>query len=117
MSTARERDDKPLVWLYGEVKTPPFSKDARIEAGVLLRRLQRGDSIGMPHSRPMPSLGRRCHELRVADRNRIWRVVYRIDPDAIVIVDVFSKTTRQTPKTVIERCQARLVDYDAITRQ
>ena len=24
---------KPLVWLHGEVKTPPFSADARIEAG------------------------------------------------------------------------------------
>jgi len=31
--------DKPLVWLYGEVKTPPFSRAARIEAGFLLRRL------------------------------------------------------------------------------
>jgi hypothetical protein len=31
--------DKPLVWLHGEVKTPPFSKEARVEAGVLLRRL------------------------------------------------------------------------------
>lgn len=34
--------NKPLAWLYGEVKTPPFTPEARIEAGVLLRRLQRG---------------------------------------------------------------------------
>jgi len=27
--------DKPLVWLHGEVKTPPFSKSARLEAGFL----------------------------------------------------------------------------------
>jgi hypothetical protein len=27
--------DKPLVWLHGEVKTPPFSKKARVEAGVM----------------------------------------------------------------------------------
>ncbi|TFH43207.1 MAG: type II toxin-antitoxin system RelE/ParE family toxin, partial [Lysobacterales bacterium] len=26
--------DKPLVWLHGEIKTPPFSAAARIEAGV-----------------------------------------------------------------------------------
>jgi hypothetical protein len=26
--------NKPLVWLRGEVKTPPFSPDARLEAGV-----------------------------------------------------------------------------------
>jgi len=59
--------DKPLVWLRGEIKTPPFSAKARVEAGFLLRRLQRGESIGMPHSRPMPIIGRRCHELRVVD--------------------------------------------------
>ena len=48
---------KPLVWLRGEVKTPPFGSDARVEAGVLLRRLQGGESLGLPHSRPMPVLG------------------------------------------------------------
>jgi hypothetical protein len=36
---------KPLVWLHGEVKTPPFSQEARIEAGVLLRRLQQGENL------------------------------------------------------------------------
>jgi hypothetical protein len=38
---------KPLVWLHGELKTPPFSKEARIEAGGLLRRLQLGQTIGL----------------------------------------------------------------------
>jgi phage-related protein len=50
-----------------------------VEVGVLLRRLQRGESLGMPHSRPMPSVGRRCHELRIVDEAVIWRVMYRID--------------------------------------
>jgi len=39
-----------LVWLHGEVRTPPFSEAARREAGLLLRRLQRGEYIGMPHA-------------------------------------------------------------------
>jgi phage-related protein len=103
---------KPLVWLHGEVKSPPFSKEARIEAVALLRRLQVGESLGIPHSRPMPSVGRRCHELRVRDENRNWRMVYRIDADAIVIADVFAKTTPKTPKQVIEACQRRLARYD-----
>ena len=103
---------KPLVWLHGEIKTPPFSKEARIEAGTLLRRLQDGESLGMPHSRPMPSIGKRCHELRVRDENRNWRIIYRVDDDAIVIADVFPKTTQQTPKQVIETCQRRLAKYD-----
>ncbi len=58
---------KPLVWLRNEIKTPPLSKNARLQAGFLLRRLQQGDRISMPDSRPMPSIGRRCHELRIID--------------------------------------------------
>jgi phage-related protein len=103
---------KPLVWLHGEVKTPPFGMAARIEARFLLRQLQQGENLGLPHSRPMPSIGSHCHELRIRDQDKIWRIVYRIDDDAIVIVEVFSKTTRTTPKLVIEVCQKRLAQYN-----
>ena len=103
---------KPLAWLHSEIKTPPFSSEARVEAGTLLRRLQEGESLGLPHSRPMPSIGARCHELRIRDENRNWRIVYRLDDDAILIVDVFAKTTRQTPKQVIKTCKHRLKRYD-----
>jgi phage-related protein len=65
----------------------------------------------MPQSRPMPSIGPRCHELRVNDVGGTWRVVYRIDKDAIVILEVFAKKTNQTPKGVIETCQKRLKEY------
>ena len=104
--------DKPLAWLHGEVKSPPFTAAARIEAGFLLRRLQQGDRIDMPHSHPMPSIGPRCHELRITDAGTTWRVVYRLDSDAIVIVDVFSKKTQQTPQSVIHNCRGRLKEYD-----
>ena len=108
-----QSNDKPLVWLRGEVKTPPFSTEARVEAGVLLRRLQRGERLGMPHSRPMPTIGRRCHELRVVDAGKTWRIVYRIDRDAVVIADVFRKATQQTPVRVLRDCRRRLALYDA----
>jgi len=55
------------MWLHGEVRTPPLTAVARVEAGVLLRRLQRGESLGLPQSRPMPAVGRGCHELRIVD--------------------------------------------------
>ena len=106
--------DKPLVWLHGEIKTPPFSKTARIEAGFLLRRLQIGEKLGLPWSRPMPSIGNRCHELRINDENLNWRIIYRIDTDAIVIFDVFQKQTQRTPQNVIERCKKRIQMYDNI---
>lgn len=104
---------KPLVWLHGEIKTPPFSKAARVEAGTLLRLLQEGESLGMPHSRPMPSIGPCCHELRVRDQNRNWRIIYRLDLDAVVIAEVFAKTTKQTPAYAISSCKRRLSQYDA----
>lgn len=107
--------DKSLVWLRGEVKTPPFSTEARLEAGFLLRPLQRGELLSLPHSRPMPSVGARCHELRIVDADKTWRIMYRTDPDAIVLLDVFNKTTQQTPKRVIADCQRRLRQYDGLS--
>ncbi len=100
------------MWLRGEVKTPPFSKEARLVAGYLLRRLQRGEKLAMPHSRPMPRIGARCHELRIVDGDSTWRIVYRTDSDAVIIAEVFLKKTSQTPKRVLATCKARLREYD-----
>ena len=104
--------DKPLVWLDGEVRTPPFSKAGRVEAGYLLRRLQKGESVSLPHSRPMPSIGPRCHELRIVDEDVTWRIVYRLDVDAVVLAEIFRKKTAQTPKRVVQTCKKRLKEYD-----
>ena len=107
------RGGKPLVWLKGEVKTPPFSHAARLEAGYLLRLLQEGESLGLPHSRPMPVIGARCHELRINDESGTFRIIYRADVDAVVILDVVKKT-EQTPQSVVETCRRRLRDYDRV---
>jgi len=96
----------------GEVRTPPLSQAARVEAGVLLRRLQRGESLALPHSRPMPAIGRRCHELRINDEDATWRIVYRIDTDAILIGEVFTKKTTTTPDQIVKVCKKRFRDYD-----
>lgn len=55
----------------------------------------------------------RCHELRIVDETVTWRIVYRLDEDAVVILDVFAKKTGQTPKHVIDTCKARLKRYDS----
>lgn len=62
----------------------------------------------------MPSIGRGCHELRIPDENSTWRIVYYVDTVAIVILDVFAKTTSQTPQVVIDVCKARLKHYKLI---
>lgn len=109
--------NKPLVWLHGEVKTPPFSREARIEAGFLLRRLQGGENVELPASRPMPDIGPNCHELRIEDRNSTWRIAYHIDSDAIVILEVFEKKSRKTPKQVLDTCKRRLRRYQNLVKE
>ena len=113
---AMELNSKPLVILHGEIKTPPLSAAARIEAGMNLRKLQRGMSLSMPTSRPMPTIGARCAELRIVDANVTWRIIYRVDADAVLIAEVFAKKTQATPKSIIDVCKKRLRDYDAIAK-
>jgi len=108
-----KQSEKPLVWLHGEVKTPPFSSNARVETGYLLRRLQQGVRLSLPHSRPMPAVGPRCHELRVNDENKSWRIVYRLDTDAIIIVEVFEKKSQKTPQEIIANCKRRIRLYES----
>lgn len=107
--------DKPLVWLHGEIKTPPMSGRSRLEAGYFLRRLQRGELLTMPVSRPLPSIGPRCHELRINEGRVTWRIFYRIDSDAVLILEVIKKKTRSTPSSILEACRSRLAEYDRRT--
>jgi phage-related protein len=108
---------RPLVWLHGEVRTPPLSAAARLEAGALLRMVQDGVPVGLPHARAMQSVGKRCFELRIQDEDKTWRIIYRADPDAVVIIEVFSKKSQQTPQYVIDACKARLKRFDSASRE
>jgi phage-related protein len=46
------------------------------------------------------------------DEGRTWRIIYRMDRDAIVLVEVFAKKSTKTPKAVFDACQRRLREYD-----
>jgi phage-related protein len=61
----------------------------------------------------MPAVGPRCHELRIADvqLKKEWRVMYSVGRHAIVVLEVFQKTTRATPDRVIAACRRRLADF------
>ena len=102
---------KHLVWLTDEVSTPPFTPNAGANAGELIRLLRLGESLRMPESRPMLVIGPACHELRVPDLDRDWRIFYHIAQDAIVILGVEKKTTRSTPNRIVEMCRRRLRAY------
>ena len=103
---------KRLRWLSEVIQSPPLGAEARRYAGYLLRALQAGEVLGMPDSRPMPSIGPRVAELRIRDGSRDWRIIYRIDDDAIVIAEVFQKKSQKTPKRAIDAAQKRLREYD-----
>lgn len=79
---------------------------------TLLLRLQRCETLDMPHSKPMRTIGSRCHELRFQDEKNNWRIIYRTDSDAIILAAMFKKKGNKTPKHIIELSQARLKKYD-----
>ena len=106
------KERKPLAWLHGEIKTPPFSEDGRKEAGDLLRLLQEGEKLGMPQAEPLPIIGPRCAALRIRDQEHNWRILYRLDADAVLVLDVYAKKTRTMPREVLDRCKRRLRAYD-----
>ncbi len=108
---------KPLVWLHGEVKTPPFTTAGRQEAGMLLRLLQEGESLGKPQAEPLPDVGLRCGALRIRDADHNWRIMYRVDADAVLVLDVYPKKTRKIPDEVVDRCNQRLKQYDAAVKE
>ena len=104
---------KELMVLRGEIKTPPLSHAARRQIGYLLRGLQEGESLSMPHSRPIPDIGPRCHELRVNDEGKrgglstglTWtRFLYRM----------CSEEDTGDSGRIIEDCRRRLRLYDEI---
>ena len=107
--------DKEIRWLsQSTLRTPPVGSQARQAMGALLRLLQRGERLTMPHSRPMPTVGRGCHELRVRDGETglTWRLVYRMDTDAIVVAHWWAKKTARTSKADLALCEQRLARYD-----
>jgi phage-related protein len=67
----------------------------------------------MPNSKPMPDIGPGCHELRINDKTVTWRIIYRIDADLILILEVFEKKSQKTPKRVIEICSQRAKRFDS----
>lgn len=62
----------------------------------------------------MPGIDAACHELRVVGRDVTWRIIYCLDPEAVVILDVFAKKTGTTPKSTMATCQQRLAVYRRI---
>jgi len=64
----------------------------------------------------MPDIESGCHELRVTDAGHSWRIIYAIEPDAIVILEIFDKGSKRTPPTVMNTCRKRIREYRRLVR-
>lgn len=81
----------------------------RAELLDLLGLLASGHSLGMPMSRPMPSIAPGVHELRIHDRAGQYRVFYFTKHhDALLVFHMFKKKTQATPKHELETARERL---------
>jgi phage-related protein len=80
-----------------------FPKEARIRLGRGLFRLQMGEHIGMPNSRPMPAVAPGVAELRVKGADGGYRALYfTASPLGVLVFHAFVKKTRRTPPLEIE---------------
>jgi phage-related protein len=112
MATDSTPPRKNVVFLRGEIKSPPFTVEGRHEAGSLLRWLQEGELLGMPYALPLPTVGPRCLELRVRDAGHLWRIVCRTDADAILVANIFAKTGKAMQQREFAKATKTLKDYD-----
>lgn len=88
-----------------------FPEEVREDLIDALARLEKGHILSMPLSRPMPSIGKGVHELRLRDRSGIYRVIYvLVGAGAIYLIHGFVKKDKKTPMPNIDLAKKRLKD-------
>ena len=86
-----------------------FPDEIRDQLGRALYRLQIGESLGLPLSRPMPSVGTGISELRLRGEDGIYRAFYLVrNSQGIMICHAFQKKTQKTPPLEIELARKRV---------
>ena len=86
-----------------------FPKEVRDRLGRNLFRLQMGEQLGMPRSRPMPMMAAGVSELRVQGEDGAYRVFYYAATSrGILILHAFVKKTQRTPAREIQLARKHL---------
>jgi phage-related protein len=86
-----------------------FPDDVRGEIADAAARLEAGHILSMPLSRPMPSIGKGCHELRFRDRAGVYRVIYAfVRQREIWFLHAFRKKTEKTSDQNLQTAKLRL---------
>ena len=80
-----------------------FPNDIKREIGYLIFKLQIGEYLKMPFSRPIPILGKNCHELRIKGKDDTYRAFYFLKiKKKIILFHAFQKKSQKTPQKEIE---------------
>jgi phage-related protein len=86
-----------------------FPKEVRVRLGRGLFRLQMGELVGMPNSRPVRAVAVGVSELRVKTQDGSYRTFYYTATQrGILVFHAFVKKTQQTPAMEIELARKRL---------
>jgi phage-related protein len=86
-----------------------FPEEVRRELGKAIFDLQKGAILGMPLSKPIPSVGPGVDELRIRDRSGVFRVFYLSRrANSVLVFHAFQKKTQKTSEREIELGQKRL---------
>jgi phage-related protein len=89
-----------------------FPEEIRKELGKAIRDLQHGHRLTMPLSRPMGSVGLGVEELRIKDRQGIYRAFYLVKyAGGVLVFHAFQKKTQKTPQPEIELGKKRLKEF------
>jgi len=86
-----------------------FPEGVRRELGKAIYDLQKGERLGMPLSRPMRSIAAGVEELRLRDRDGIYRVFYYARSSrGVFVFHAFVKKAESTPRRDLELGRKRL---------
>ncbi len=99
------------VRFYGPVRTliHGWPLEVKKELGSVLTRLQKGDSVGMPDVRPMPTVGRQVSEIRISEASGSYRALFAVRTKfGILLFHAFQKRSRKTPVREVSTARQRL---------
>jgi phage-related protein len=86
-----------------------FPAEVRRELGKAIFDLQKGHTLGMLLSRPMPDVALGVEELRVRHSSGIYRTFYyKKTKRGILILHAFENKTQKTPPREMEIARKRL---------
>lgn len=109
---AKERKPWHDVHIFELVRAEISSWPLEIkkELGSVLTQLQKGQIVGTPNSKAIPSAGKGVSEIRIKDASGSYRVFYLVQTNkGVLVFHAFKKKTQKTPKKEIETALTGLV--------